>query len=351
MRNIIKYFWKFIPGTYRSDSLKNIIYKFLIPYLEILKIKFHTKRIINIIHDCSVSPPTYGDFIYVLMVSKYFKLKKYKTRIIIINGEYRTQTWQRIRKKYYNQKVIELKNLAKSFKTQDQIEIKKWKDFYHTYYKKSNTEEFFFKDRVFLRKRIYSHSFNFLNLVLKKENPKFLKKFLLEKNKFNYYLKKKLPNKYIAIHFRYSEKNKINQYSKNISTARNINYELFKTSVEKLSKKFPRMKMIIISDRSSIKVFKKFKINKIKLQYANEFSKHILGDAAIVLNSNLFFQVKGGGIYTLALFSNVNSIYIHNTPTNELTYKNYRYSSWQNNNHRYIVANSDKEIEKILKNL
>ena len=187
MRNIIKYFWKFLPGTYRSDSLKNTIYKFLISYLETLKIKFHKKKIINIIYDFSVSPPTYGDFIYILMVSKYFKLKNYKTRIIIINGEYRTQTWQRIKKKYYNQKVIELKNLAKSFKTHDQIEIKKWKDFYRIYYQKSNLEEFFFKDRVFLRKRIYSHSFNFLNLILKKGNAQFLKKFLLKKNKFNYF--------------------------------------------------------------------------------------------------------------------------------------------------------------------
>lgn len=351
IRNIIKFIWSFIPGTYKADSFKNTIYKFLIAYEEKIKVKYHKTKTINVVYDCAVSPPTYGDFIYILMVSRYFKKKNYKTNLIIINGEYRKQTWQRVKKKLYENKVLELKKLAINFKSQDKIEVKNWKTFIFDYEDKKNVEEFFFKERVFSRKRIYSHSFNFLNLQLKSEKNSFQKKFLLVKEKFDSFLKCKLPKQYIAIHFRYSKKGRMNEFSKNISTSRNISYNLFKLSIEILSKKFPNLKLIIISERSAIKEFKKFLIKKSNLVYADSFSKNILGDAAIVLNSKLYFQVKGGGIYTFALFSNVNSIYIHNTPTNELTFNKKRYSSWQNTNHSYIIANSDNEIEKTLKNL
>ena len=351
IRNIIKFLWSFIPGTFKADSLKNTIYKLLIAYEEIIKVKHHKTKTINIVYDCAVSPPTYGDFIYILMVSRYFMKKKYNTNLIIINGEYRKETWLRVKKKLYEKKVLELKQLAINFKSQDKIELKNWKTFNLDYENKKNDEEFFFKERVFNRKRIYSHSFNFLNLQLKREKKSFQKKFLIGRNSFDSFLKYKLPKQYIAIHFRHSKKGRMNEFSKNISTSRNISYNLFKLSIEKLSKKFPNLKLIIISERSAIKEFKKFKIKNKNLVYADIFSKNILGDAAIVLNSKLYFQVKGGGIYTFALFSNVNSIYIHNTPTNELTLNKFRYSSWQNINHRYIIANSDIEIEKILNNL
>jgi len=351
IRNLIKFIWSFIPGTFKADSIKNTIYKLFIAYEEKIKVKHHKTKIINIVYDCAVSPPTYGDFIYILMVSRYFKKKKYKTNLIIINGEYRKETWQRVKKKFYSHKVLELKKLAIKFKSQDKIQVKNWKKFIFDYENKKSVEEFFFKERVFNRKRIYSHSFNFLNLQLKSEKNSFQKKFLLGKQRFDSFLKYKLPKRYIAIQFRYSKKGRKNEFSKRISTSRNISYNLFKLSIEKLSKKYPNLKLIIISERSAIKEFKKFYIKNSNLFFADSFSKNILGDAAIVLNSKLYFQVKGGGIYTFALFSNVNSIYIHNTPTNELTYNKSRYSSWQNTNHRYIVANSDKEIEKILKNL
>ncbi len=56
----------------------------------------------------------------------------------------------------------------------------------------------------------------------------------------------------------------MNEFSKNISRSRNISYNLFKLSIENLSKKYPNLKLIIISERSAIKEFKKFNIKKKK---------------------------------------------------------------------------------------
>ena len=78
IRNLIKFIWSFIPGTFKADSLKNTIYKLLIAYEEKIKVKHHKTKIINIVYDCAVSPPTFGDFIYMLMVSRYFKKKNIK---------------------------------------------------------------------------------------------------------------------------------------------------------------------------------------------------------------------------------------------------------------------------------
>ena len=128
IRNIIKFIWSFIPGTFKAD-LKNTIYKLLIVYEEKIKVKHHKSKTINVVYDCAVSPPTYGDFIYILMVSRYFMKKKYNTKLIIINGEYRKETWQRIKKKNYEKKVLEFKQLAINFKSQDKIEVKNWKTF------------------------------------------------------------------------------------------------------------------------------------------------------------------------------------------------------------------------------
>ena len=54
----------------------------------------------------------------------------------------------------------------------------------------------------------------------------------------------------------------MNEFSKNISRSKNVSYNLFKLSIKNLSKKYPNLKLIIISERSAIKEFKKFNIKK-----------------------------------------------------------------------------------------
>ena len=48
--------------------------------------------------DCLVCPPTYGDFFYYLMVSRIFKKKLKKIKIIVIKGQYRNG-WERLKNK------------------------------------------------------------------------------------------------------------------------------------------------------------------------------------------------------------------------------------------------------------
>ena len=68
--------------------------------------------------------------------------------------------------------------------------------------------------------------------------------------------------------------------------------------------KYPHHLVMIISDQVGCNHFRKLsdKHNLYTL-FSKDFSQSFLGDAALILNSDCFFQLRGGGIAIIPMFS------------------------------------------------
>ena len=71
-----------------------------------------------------------------------------------------------------------------------------------------------------------------------------------------------------------------------------------------LKKKYPCHLIMIVSDESGCDYFSKltqrYNLNNI---FSKQYSQSFLGDAALILKSDFIFQVRGGGIGVIPMFS------------------------------------------------
>ena len=173
-----------------------------------------------------------------------------------------------------------------------------------------------------------------MNYLLNKDTE-LQNQVLLKSKDIKIKLKKLPPSKCIAIGCRYE--------SKKIGTSRNISKNSFIKLIKKVNIALPKQKKIIISDRKGCNYFKKIsKENSLKCLFSKDFSPDYLGDGKIILNSSVFFQLKGGGIMEFAIFSKLP--FLISTKDNlsrEYQWKKNRENSWHKSNQLYYRTKGD----------
>ena len=308
-----------------SNFLNNLISKRIKSFVLFFKLKNFLKENDNLIFcfDLKLSPPTLGDFLYFLILIKFCEVHGKKITLLIINDEYR-ESWSYLN---YEEKVSLINDYKKIFfsifkksKTAN-FSILKFKDL-----DKYDSTKIFLFNKVINRVPFYQHSFNILNLLLFFKDNKFKNKVLFNRNDFDDIKIKKPDFKYITLHLRYSKKWDLH---------RNITNDEFKKIYDYLNKKFPNHKIIVISDHIGCSYFRKLSsFYNFIVYFSNEYSDGFLGSAKLVLNSDFYFQYKGGGMSVIATFSKLSYVIYLNfgQKTNELLWLNRRLTSFANMN-------------------
>tara|TARA_A100001011_G_C13886489_1_gene665150 strand:- start:57 stop:668 length:612 start_codon:yes stop_codon:yes gene_type:complete len=201
---------------------------------------------------------------------------------------------------------------------------------------------------ILTRKPIYFVSTYFLNSLLRNENKKFIKKFLLSKKIIsNYKFKKDFKNqKFITFSVRL--------YPHPYSQIRNIDTKNLIKTIKFLKRKFPEHEILIISDHNGCKEIDKInKKKKLNLKFSKKYSNSFVKDGNLILNSDFNVQYNGGGVSEFALFSDVP--YLHYTFFYDFGINlfplNLKKYSWQSKDQYKYFSFSDKIYYKILKNL
>lgn len=279
------------------------------------------KKIV-LVYDCKVSSQTIGDYFSVVMLAKYFLSLGYFIHLYIIDGEYR-DGWNRfsnkkeIRRHLINHLKITNVILKKNFISQ----IINYKSFINLELFTNKDIYIVHKNRVKKRTQIYKDAFNLLNFLMSMSNATINTKTLLNKNDFKNEIQKKLPKNFITFHCR--------KATKKIGTYRNLSASDFVNVIKIVKSKFPKMKIIIISDRNGCNFFKKIsKKNNLDCLFSKSFSNSFMGDGHIVLNSKLYLQLFGGGVNVFPWFSKIPCIVNHYDMSNEIFWNNKKICYW-----------------------
>lgn len=255
-----------------------------------------------IVYDLKVSPPTYGDFFYVVMIARFFLIIGKKVKFIIINSEFRKDTLNAYADEECHELVVRLSELLEIILKEKNCDtqIMCWHDWAKTIDKFEKAEKVLivFKHKVINRVSIYDHCFNLINRLVSPLDSDQLNKFLLSKDDIASSVHIKYPPMpYITWAARYSTK---------WGFRRNIEDNEFIEIYTSLHALYPSCAIMIVSDEIGCNYFKKLaQKNNLPSLFSKDFSGTFMGDCALVLGSDYFFQLRGGGISLAATYSSL----------------------------------------------
>ena len=160
---------------------------------------------------------------------------------------------------------------------------------------------------------------------------------LFSKNEFsNKGLISGIKNNYITWGVRCSIKD---QYHRNLTD------EEFISNYDRLLNKFPNHKIVIVSDKIGCDYFSIVaRKNSLDCTFSKPFTRNFFEDGLLILNSDFFFQIRGGGISTFALMSNI-PYEMSMKMIHELMWSRKKATSWQTD--EQIFNNADNLAKDI----
>lgn len=253
-----------------------------------------------IVFDNFVSPPTYGDYIYVVMLARYFIKNNIAVNFLIVDGDYR-HDWsplnesERQRLVSYQVEIAEV--LLDSSITN--VEIVTFQELESRFRNNTYTGCYtHFNDKVRRRAPIYGSSFNILNYLLSHTDQEFKDKFLLSFDEFVRKVKFESPTlPYVTWHCRYSEK---------WDEQRNTDDDKFLQIYDKLKSLHPKHAIMVVSDEIGCNHFRKLAhSNGLKCLFSKDYSPTFMGDGGLVLGSDFYYQYRGGGMNAFPFFADL----------------------------------------------
>lgn len=252
-----------------------------------------------IVYDLSVSPQNYGVVFYMAMFAKYFLLKGKHLAVVIINSEFRDD-WEVLNeaeKASLVDNFLELPRILLGNGAVADIRLMTWKQF-AVYFENNKTALIPFKNRVLSRESIYPFVFNIINHLVSLEDADFIDRFLLSYDNIISKVKVSRPEKpYITWQARFSDKWAIN---------RNCSEDEFIKIYASLKTLYPNHFIMLVSDQIGCEYFKRLS-NKhnFMLLFSKDFSITFMGDVALILGSDYYFQLRGGGIAAAVIYSKI----------------------------------------------
>jgi tetratricopeptide (TPR) repeat protein len=288
-----------------------------------------------IVYDLLNSPPNYGVVIYMAMFAKYFLAKGFKITFIIINSEYRDDwaVFSDAKKLNLVESFLELPRVLLENKEMVEIHLMSWSAF-SAYLEKNHTAFIPFEERIKKREYYYPYVFNVINQLVSVEDAIFIDDFLMSYKDISSKCPVSIPQTpYVTWQARYSDKWAIN---------RNCSEAEFIKIYESLKILYPGHLIMLVSDQMGCDYFKSLSSNyNLPLLFSKDFAATFMGDVALILGSDYYFQLRGGGIGAAVIYSKVPYGMILNIRDegHETEWTKGRLSPWATNKQLFINGN------------
>ena len=275
-----------------------------------------------IVFDNLVSPPTYGDYIYVVMLARYFIKLDIHVNFLIVDGDYRSD-WSSLNEKEKQFHVSCLVKMAETLLNcpMVKIEVLQFRELESRL--KNNTYLgcfIHFGEKVKRRLAIYDSSFNILNHLMSFADEDFRDSFLLSYHEIASKVKFETPAMpYITWHCRYSEK---------WGEERNTDDDKFLQIYDKLKSLYPKHSIMVVSDYIGCEHFRELAYTyALGCIFSKDYSPTFMGDGALVLGSDFYYQFRGGGVCVFPFFGKV-PYEMHVPMGHELEWEKGKATSW-----------------------
>jgi hypothetical protein len=306
------------------------------------------KSRIVVVYDHLTSCLAYGEFIYTLMLVRFFLVHELEVVLYIVDGQYRSDFAELVNTRcaqFLSEQLDLAYFVTEGYKDSFRCEKIGWEVASNLIQeiKLDKLTSIFLEEDVFQRSPIYHKILNILNYLVFSMNRDLLPRFLLNRKEFEGSLGQIasiLPHPYILFNVRYNPDWGID---------RNTSPELFVNVLGKLRVNYPECRIIVASDQLGCDYFKKVAEDQ---DIDCLFSKHLglpsglISDVLLILASKKYFQINGGGLGSFALFSSI-PYEIIASPANELMWTNNTIVSWQFSNQvvkPFFHRNSDASV-------
>ena len=307
-----------------------------------------SKKKLIVCYDLKSSPPTIGDFLYILILARYLCLKGQAIKICVITSELRDD-WKQLNATEKEIFFKFMKEISRIFipASEHNYEHISWQEFIHYLNKDKssdvvvNSSENFvvLYDRIIKRRPIYNHLFNIFNYLLEEEDKHFAESFVLSAKDFaSYEIDIPVLNeKFITWHVRYNSK---------WGTERNLTKAQFDQMLSRIRSENPDTNVVIVSDQIGTDYYKKMIPFDSKLLYfSKDYGDNFFHDAWLILKSSKYYQYRSGGIGILAIYSRVDYEFIMDC-RNEISWAYPDFTSWSHgsNQKRYSKLLDDNTV-------
>lgn len=299
--------------------------------------KGNIKKVL-IVYDNLTAPPSYGDHLITIMFARFFISRRIPVSYVIVDGEYRSD-WSNLNQEEIQNLIVEYEYTANLLldKKLATIEVITSMEL-ETKVKESidTGTDIPFRDSVINRIATYNHMLNTLGYLSFKSSKSSLDYFLLSFNELAKKVSYKKPKQqYITWHIRHSEK---------WGFDRNLSYKEFLLVYERLLQLYPNHLIVIVSDITGCDHYRKIvSQDSLKCVFSKDYSDTIMGDGVLILGSDYFFALRGGGISVFPIFSQLPYEQVV-APTNQALWRHERLTSWASNSQIFRRPFLDKNI-------
>tara|TARA_B100000886_G_scaffold283409_1_gene207695 strand:+ start:833 stop:1897 length:1065 start_codon:yes stop_codon:yes gene_type:complete len=268
--------------------------------------KLHYKSKIIFVYDLNVSPSTYGDYIQILLIARFFLFLNKEVHLILVKDQLRLDSYNSKTNSIYPIKIKilnELKELSyffcKVLKGKFIYEELSWLETYKYIKDTKNLKSVFIYKEKKVLERLPFYKTNFETLVHLSAllSPDRLKNYLLNIEQFKHFnFPKEISSKpYIAFNVR-------------MNTSRsqsNTSNQIFEDVIKQLQTNYPSHQVLVVSDDVGCEYFSDLAATK---SIECLFSKKIIpngkffDDALLVLGADYYVQINGGGISIIREF-------------------------------------------------
>ncbi len=308
--------------SFFKKGLFHKLRQFLFAFLELIRYIFFSKNLpILITYDFAVSPPTYGDFLLVIFLCRFFRLHQRDVYLFVPNCS-----------------SISFLDEFKSFSLSLGIDIEFIEDSCRLSSLLDSLSIFrLFDWSPFTSVNPSKHYFNFFNLLLAISSKNLIQSLLIRP--FNFPDFKPPFSSYIALHCRYTS---ISNPLFFTEKKRNTDQVTFLKTVRALSKLYSSKPIVILTSIDGFKYFSSVvREHNLSNVYFADSAGNYFSAVPYVIFSHSYFQLNGGGIGTVAWFSDVPYFICVKAMANEVPLNFFHLSSWSRRDqiNRQILIN------------
>ena len=289
-----------IPSIVRSMNLFNRSRRSKTKYID-FEIKRYAKwretnvsHELTIFHDLDFAPSTYGDFLLLVVLARYFRAQGLIVKLTINVGDIRASN--HAAKLFFAEEAASIaQELVHGIIVQIDSNDCRARGVPRT--SKTGDGFLLFEGLVVKNEAVFTHAFDLLNRFLERANDSLIGQTLLSAADFSMQNQELNDSNYISIPCRL---NLVHE------TQRNLSDKSFLKIVESVQSVFPGYDLMIVSDKRGCDHFKEVaQQGNLKCKFSQDYSDNFLGNGLIVLKSKLWVQVKAGGIGVFAQWSQI----------------------------------------------
>lgn len=282
-----------------------------------------------IVYDNLVSPPTYGEIISAIVVARYFIARGLEVSFVVIDSGHRDD-WSALTREQRDRFLADELAIPRELLDPDHavVERRTWEEFHIELRTPAPDVILPFAASVLQRTPVYHHNLNLFNRLLGDAPEEVRRRSLFSRADFARFL----PSRTVGAPY----VSWVCRYSASWSFSRNLSDEEFVRLHAELAHRFPDHLIMVVSDEAGCAHFAEVANREgLACVFSKQYSDSFLGDGALLLNSDFVFQLRGGGIGIIPMYSQMPYVMIC-PMINQLRWSSKKAFSWESENQRFI---------------